>query len=120
MLSQPEDINDRFRENFNIVVQDLSSQPINLDEYIKLSLEQINQYITDVEIITSKKVMLANGEGYMLNYTGKQGQFNLEWLQFLTIKNNIAYVLSYTAEESNYDKYLEIINQMINSFRLKK
>ena len=76
MLSPLEDKNDKFRENFNIVIQDLSKQPMNLDDYTTLSLGQIKQYFTNEKIIASKEVMLANCKGYLVIYTGKQGQFD--------------------------------------------
>ena len=118
-LSQLENQNDKFRENVNIVVQDLSKQPMSLDEYTNLSLMQLKRIITDINITTSEKTKLANCDAYMVVYTGKQGQYNLKLMQIWTIKNNNAYIITYTAENIGFDKYGELVNPMVNSFVIK-
>lgn len=46
--------NDLFRENINLMIQDLSGLTINLDNYVKISEEQIKTLITAGQLIESK------------------------------------------------------------------
>lgn len=46
-LSPQESSTDQFRENLNVITQDLSEQPTTLDEYAQTSLAQIKQLMTD-------------------------------------------------------------------------
>jgi serine/threonine-protein kinase len=109
---------DIFQDNVNIIVQDLSAQPMTLDEYTELSLAQIEQFITDPSILDSSAVTLAGNPGHKLVYTGKQGQYDLQWIQVWTMKNDKAYVISYTAEISRYSALLETVQEMIDSFEI--
>jgi len=109
---------DIFQDNVNIIVQDLSAQPMTLDEYTELSLGQIEQFITDPSILDSSAVTLADIPGHRVVYTGKQGQYDLKWMQVWTVQNNKAYVISYTAETSKYSTFLETVQEMIDSFEI--
>ncbi|MFH1402606.1 MAG: PsbP-related protein [Patescibacteria group bacterium] len=117
-LSPKESSTDLFQENLNVIVQDLSAQPMTLDEYNDLSLGQIETLITDSKIISSKKTTLAGKSAYEVIYTGRQGQYNLKWRQLWTAIDNKAYVLSYTSEINQFDNYFEVFDKMINSFEV--
>lgn len=117
-LSPQESASDMFLENINITVQDLSNQPMTLDEYTNLSINQMSQYITDFNIIDSSVTTLVGNPAHKIVYTGKEGQNNLKWMQIWTIKDNKAYVITYTAKIDTYSNFLGTIQQMINSFKL--
>ena len=117
-LAPTEGPSDIFQENVNIIVQDLSAQPMTLDEYTELGLGQIEQFITDANILDSTTATLAGIPGGRLVYTGKQGQYDLKWMQVWTIKNDKAYVISYTAEIGRYSAFLETVEEMIDSFEI--
>lgn len=112
------DETDPFRDNVNIIIQNLSAQPLTLEQYTALSLDQIHQYFTDVTVLASGKTRIAGGDAYMVVYTGKQGQFQLKWKQVWLIQNNMAYIISYTAQERDYDRYLESVDYLMNSFEI--
>lgn len=116
-LSPRESASDIFQENLNVMIQDLSTQPMTPEEYLDLSLNQIRQ-ITDSNIIDLSETTLVNSPAHKIVYTGKYNQHNLKWMQVWTIKNNKAYIITYTAEIDKYSDFLEIIQKMINSFKL--
>lgn len=117
-LSPVESSSDIFRENLNILIETLSTdaQPKTLDEYTKLSIEEIKKYINDVNIIDSGSTTLDGNPAYKVVYTGKYLNYELKWMQVWTIKNNKAYILTYAAAVEGYTKYLDKINQMIGYF----
>ena len=45
---------DQFRENVNLLVQDLTGYNLDLDKYVEISEEQVKTLITDGKIIESK------------------------------------------------------------------
>lgn len=118
-LAPREDKADKFMENVNLVVQDLSSQPMTLKQYTDLTLEQLKQLITNSEVISSKDTAVGGVPGYKIICKGTQGQYNLKWLTVYTIKNNKAYVLTFTAEETQYSSYSNVAEKIINSFEFK-
>ena len=117
LLAPPDGAADNFRENVNLIVQDLSGQNIDLDSFTRISNEQLKAYITDFRPLTSERIKFNNNDAQKIVYTGKQGQYDLKFMQIWMIKNNKAYILTFTAVSDKYDQYINIINQMINSFR---
>ena len=115
-LSSQEDDSDNFLENFNLIIQDLSTQPRTLSEYTELSIAEIEQNTVDAKIIYSESITTDGNPSHKLIYSGK-GEFNnLKWMQIYIIKDDKAYVLTYTAEEDAYDFFEDIIEEMISSF----
>ena len=117
-LSPQESASDIFKENVNVIVQDLSTQPMTLEEYTELSVGQVEQFITDANILDSSVTTLDGTSAHKVVYTGKQGQYSLKWMQVWTIKDNTAYVLSYTAEANKYNDFLDTAQEMVDSFEI--
>jgi len=55
ILSKLDDTNDKFKENVNLMIQDLSGLNISLENLVQISEKQINTMLTDAKIIESKK-----------------------------------------------------------------
>jgi hypothetical protein len=119
LFSSLTDSNDTFRENVNVLVQDLSAYDLTLDQYVQISEKQVKTMITDGKIILNERKAGPRGEFHKMIYTGKQGVFNLKYEQHFWLVNKKAYVLSFTCEESQYVKYQQIREQIMNSFKLK-
>ena len=117
-FTEQKNSSDLFQENLNVMVQDLSAQPMTLAEYTDLSREQIKLIVTDSKILSSKKITLAGNPAYEFVYTGKQGQIDLKWKQKYTIIGDTAYLLTYTSEIDEFDNYLDAFNQIFASFKL--
>lgn len=105
-------------ENVNIVVQDLPSSGFSLEQYTKLSLYQLKQLITNIKILTSKRTKLSGNDAYGVICTGMQGKYLLKWMVIWTVKNNKAYVITYTAEESKYNKYFKYVEKIVNNLHI--
>ncbi len=63
---------DVFQENLNVGVQDLSAQPMTLDEFTDLNIEQIKTLFT-IEVVDSSPTTLANTPADKVVYNLKQG-----------------------------------------------
>ncbi len=114
-----DDPNSVFRINICLLIQDLTGKDMHLEGYVKLSESQIKTMIPDAVIAESKTVMNKDGEFHQIIYEGKQGSYLLKWKQYYFVKNNKAFVLTYTAEKSTYDRLLGEADIILNSFRLK-
>ncbi len=119
-LSPKENEKDMFLENVNLVLQDLSQQPMNLEHYTELSIKQIKENFGDSVIVSMKVTTLAGQEAkelvYNMNYQGRK----LKLKQYWFIKGNTAYLFTYTAESSQYDKYEKTATEIIRSFTFTK
>jgi hypothetical protein len=119
LLSKQTSQQDLFRENVNLVIQDLTGQSIDLDKYVAISEGQIKSMITDGNLLESKRLTDKNNEFQRVIYTGKQGQFDLKWEQYYWVKNKKAFVLTLTCEMNQYDEYVSVGDQIMATFMIK-
>ncbi len=119
-ISPKENELDYFQENVNIVVQDLSKKPMNLDEYSNLAITQlIAVFKSNVDMIESKSIFWANKPAHKIVYIGKgDNGARTKLMHIWIIQRTTAYQLTYAAQEAQYDKYIGLVNTMVNSFRL--
>ncbi len=112
--------NDAFRENFNLIINDLSEFPgIPLAEVAEGAREQIVGMINDVTVLEFKELSDGIETYYRVEYTGTQGKFKLHWRQHYWLQHNHFYVLTFTAEETDYERYLPFVEEVFGSFFLK-
>lgn len=110
---------DIFRENVNLMIQSLTGQNIDLDKYIYLTEQQIKTMIIDGVLIESKRLYDNNKSYHRIIYSGVLGQYSLKWLQYIWVEKGNAYLLTLTSEQSNYDKYATVGEEIMKTFRIK-
>ena len=108
-----------FRDNINVYIEDLTGKNIVLDKYIELSKKQIGQYITDYKSLESKRLNINGDECQMIVYNGVQGVFSLQWKQYYYIKDQKAYVVTYTRKQDHLSDNTDDGGEIMNSFKLK-
>ena len=110
---------DKFRENVNLIVQDLSAYDLDLDEYVAISEDQVKTMITNANILLSEREKQNDLAFQKLIYTGQQGTFNLKFEQYYWVEGQKAYVLTFTAEADRFDAFQPTGEKVLNSFRIK-
>ena len=115
LISPADSLNDYFRENVNLVYEDLSPDLLNLDDYMSRSEELIKDYVTDLQGYTKEK----KGDQYRLSYTGKQGSVRVAYNQYVMIKGTRAYILNYTSIVGKATRHHDNAPQILESFELR-
>lgn len=108
---------DQFRENVNLLIQNLAGMKIDLDKYVEISEGQIKTMITNGNIIESKRIVENGSSFHKEIYTGDQGVLKLKFEQYYWVKKEKAYVLTFTAEVNQFDNYKGIGEEILKSFR---
>jgi hypothetical protein len=115
-LSPRDGESDTFQENVNLMLQDLSQQPMNLEQYTALSKKQIIENSGASAILSQGTKILAGQKAvemvYNMNYQGRPLKIKQYWF----IKNKTAFLFTYTAEPAKYARYEETATSVINSF----
>ena len=120
LFSPLENSNDKFRDNINLIIQNIAVYGLSLDEYVKISEQQIQSEMVKDGVLLSSERMHKNGRDFQkMIYTMTQGTFQLKILQYAYIVNGNAYVLTFTAETSVFDNYSNIVSETMNSFTIK-
>lgn len=109
---------DKFNENINIMIQDLGNLKINLQQYKDISDKQISEIATNPEILESKIIKAKESEYYKIVYNMTQGTFRLK-ISSCFIKNDKAYLATFTGELHKYDVYQEVGEEILNSLSLR-
>jgi serine/threonine-protein kinase len=119
-LSPQEGAGDTFQENVNVLQQDLSAQPMTLDNYTELSRKQITDAFGANAVVSTAPKSIAGQKGvemvYTMNYQGRALKIRAYWF----IKEKTAWVLTFTAEPAQFDKYDKTGTAILNSFAFIK
>ena len=111
---------DKFRENVNILVQDLRGEDINLARYKEITDKQVNDLVTDGEIFESSILRKNNQEFYRITYAMTQGKFRVKITSVCHIQNEKAYLATFSSEIDKYDAYKETGEQILASLKLTR
>jgi hypothetical protein len=110
---------DGFRENVNLLIQNLAGLNINLDKFVEISQEQIKTMITNGKLLESRRLN-ANGKTFhKIIYTGEQGILKFKFMQYYWVEHERAYILTFTSEAGQFDLYRDTGEKILNSFRFK-
>ena len=110
---------DDFRENVNVVVQDVGAYGLDLDGFVALSEEQVTTFVTDAEFVSSERDTLGAHPHHRLTYTGRQGKYALRYEQRYWVVDGRAYILTFTAEQDAHEGYAEVGQRVLESFGLE-
>jgi len=120
LFSALESSTDTFRKNVNLIIQDLTGYNLDLDGYSKMSEDQIKKIISNSQIIESARTRSNSNPCYKIIYTGDQGGFHLKFEQYYFVISNKAYVLTFTAEQNNFEKFKDTGEGILNTFKIKE
>ena len=119
LFAKPEDEDDKFRENVNLLIQDVAGYNMDLDKYVTITEQQINTVVEGGEIILSERISEENNSYQKMIYSGMQGPFSLQFEQYFWIIGEKAIIVTLTCETDQFEKYRVIGEQILNSFVLK-
>ena len=118
LLYLPEVEGDEFRENLNLITQQLPAAPANLQELGELVLAQLSTFVTDVNILSHG--IAGNGEYFEVKCEGQQAGTNLIWYQRCFLQDSVAHILAYSADPKDFDAAFAAAQECMDSFKLPK
>ena len=105
-----------FMANANIVVTKADIK--DLDALSTLAMQQLKLLLNQYELITQNKTSLGKLDAFELRgrYTAKEGNRIIRTV--VAFDKDTQYVFTFTASADKENKYTQIINHMIQSFKL--
>ncbi len=108
---------DTFVENINFVSYPVTGYlPKDYAQYSKTTLPQ---KIKNFKVVEEKEVKQGGKTGYYMVFKGKQNNQALKWKQYYFIKNGIAYVVTFSAQEKMFGEYIKKLSVCLSSFTVK-
>ena len=116
-VPQPKNDSDTSTENVSVTVEvEVLQQLQTLDEYTDLYVKDTIKP-QEVKDFQKNKYELSTSDAYKIVFTkADEPSKSTKNMRILTIQNDKAYIISYTAEPSKYSKYLETAKKIIDSF----
>lgn len=105
--------------NVTFMVEDLSENPVTLDEYTEAALAGLDALELDIEILESKDITRGELPAHTLTYTAAGDEFTTKIEQNWVLKNNKAYIISFTAEAGTYRDVSAIGDTILQSLQVK-
>ena len=105
------------RENLWITIQ-TPQIDTDLEEYYKESMQKIDGISEWFKEIKTTDIEINGIKGKSTIYETVENNTNIQSQQTVLIKNNIVYILQYTATKETFDKYINEINNIIKSFTI--
>ncbi len=109
---------DKYRENFNITVQDIPPDVATVEAYTERATMQMMAVFPDITVESSEPITFGGRKGRRVLFSAEK-TVKLKIVAAWTIKGAAkAYVLTFMTTFDEYKKYLPMVNYMIKSFRL--
>jgi PsbP-like protein len=116
-----ENLSDSYRENLILSVQGPLEDTISLEEYTQNSLSAFRSMSDRISILESSPSTLSGLPAHEITYSSGLQDLNLKKMQIFTVVNgSTAYIVTFGAEESQFDKYIPEIMKMVNSIRINQ
>jgi|GEM_PF-824434 hypothetical protein len=114
ILFSPRDSkDDLFRENVNLVKEDISKMDMTLFDYVKNSESVLEQYMTDLRDLNIEQ----KDDRYWLTYTATQERMDLYFLQMMEMNDGVIYILTYTSNDQSLSIHAQNGKRIIERFQ---
>ena len=120
LFSPLESESDIFRENINLVEQDVAAYNLDLNGFVKLSEEQIKTLVKNSTLTESTRVQDRDNEFHKIIYSGDLNDNRLTFEQYYWVKKKKAYILTFTCSEESFNRFKKTGEEILASFVLKK
>jgi hypothetical protein len=108
----------RAPEVINVVTEVLPSSDFSLDSYTDAALGQVESF-ENFQLLNSTSTTLGGLPAHMIVYTFTDEQTPLQNLQAWTVKDGMAYVITYGGVPEEFDSSLPALQSVLDSFSLQ-
>ena len=117
LFAGPMDAENVFRININIVIDELVNYPgISLDDYTEISDIQFQESLDDYERLALNDTNISGTTAKLITYSFAIDTLEIKGTQAFFIRDNIAYIITYSATPDSYDEYYPEFELVYASF----
>ena len=117
LFTEKTNAGDDFTESINLIIQDLTNMNIDLNKFVEITEGQVRGA---GKLISSERIATKGNQEYQkLVYELKMGDKVLKIFQYDFVKDEKAYILTFTSESSEFDNYSKEMIKIMNTFKLE-
>jgi hypothetical protein len=109
---------DRSPEVINVITEVLPSSDFSLDSYTDAAMSQVESF-ENFQLLNSSSTTLGGLPAHMIVYTFTDEQTPLQNLQAWTVKDGVAYVITYGGVSEEFNSSLPALQRVLDSFSLQ-
>lgn len=91
---------------------------MDMDWFKQAHIENLSALLTNFTIVYEDSAVLSGLTAYKIVFTFTQYLYTWRQLEIWTIKDNTLYLLVHQADQANHNEFINIIDQMIESFKV--
>lgn len=114
-LSPQESPTDTFRENINVVFENLNA-PMSSQQYAMLSFNAMQRQLNGFQLVQQGPAVVGGNQAHFFIYRHVMGQ-QLQVLAYFIVRGNRGYVITCSASPADFARYQAIFNQIANTLR---
>ncbi len=117
LFTEKTNAGDDFTESINLIIQDLKKMNIDLNKFVEITEGQVRDA---GKLISSERITTKGNQEYQkLVYELKMGDKVLKIFQYDFVKDEKAYVLTFSSKSSEFDNYSKEMIKIMNTFKLE-
>ena len=102
----------------NLMISVIVNDSMTMDWFKQAHIENLSILLTDLNIIYEDSATLSGLPAYKIIFTFTQDLYTWRQLEIWIIKDNTLYLLVHQADQANHNEFIDIIDQMIESFKI--
>ena len=103
----------------NVAVTPVSAQlKVTLEDLRALMLKQAGENVKDFQLLGDAALTVGGLPGRDLIFSGTEQNVPMRWIQLVTLKDNVSYIVTFATAQASFDKDKKLINQVLNSFKI--
>lgn len=118
-ISPQEGKSDSFRENVNVVVEQLAS-PLSGSEYFEASQNVLKKVFTNYKLEKSGKSTIDRHDFFWTLFTHQMNKIHAKVIQYSSVDGKNAYVITCSSTPKNFDRFKKTFEKSILSFQFSK
>jgi hypothetical protein len=120
LFAGPMDSDNVFRININIIIEELVDYAdISLDDYTEISEIQFQESLDDYQRLALNDTSISGMTAKLITYSFALDTLEIKGTQAFFIRDNIAYIITYSATPETYSEYYPEFELVFMSFNFK-
>lgn len=109
---------DKFQENFSVMTEDLSDNPMNLEMYAQIGKSGLASQIEKFKLQEEKTGKNELGEYRQIIFSGKIYGMKVHWVQRYYIIDDIAYVMTASMHKKASKEFIPTVIKVMDYYRI--
>ena len=111
---------DADRSNISVQMYMTSDSSDTVEKYWQRLEQSYKNMFTAFKLISDEKIKMSGVDAHKYTYTATSGGQEYMLVQAIVKKGDMFYCVTYTALPESFDKHIEDVNKMIESFEIRK